>query len=278
MKNLFIFLFLFGVSCTEADTIQTTDLVPEENKEVINQDFQALLDSAGVKGSILIFSENNFYSNDFEWAKTGHLPASTFKIPNSIIALELGVMEDDSTLIPWDGEAKRLKRWEQDLFFRDAFHASCVPCYQEIARKVGVKRMKKFTSEFKFGEMIFDSTNLDMFWLEGASLINQFQQISFLKAFNEERLSISKRTHRLMSRLMIIEENEDYTLRGKTGWSVQNDQDNCWFVGYVETKNESYYFATNIEPKTQSESSNIGSIRKEVSLKALEILGLINKK
>ncbi|PHR27624.1 MAG: class D beta-lactamase [Fluviicola sp.] len=278
MKNLFIFLFLFGVSCTEADTIQTTDLVPEENKEVINQDFQALLDSAGVKGSILIFSENNFYSNDFEWAKTGHLPASTFKIPNSIIALELGVMENDSTVILWDGEAKYLKSWEQDLYFRDAFHASCVPCYQEIARKVGVERMKKFTSELNFGEMIFDSTNLDMFWLEGASLINQFQQISFLKAFNEERLSISKRTHRLMSRLMIIEENEDYILRGKTGWSVQNDQDNCWFVGYIETKDESYYFATNIEPKRQSESSNIGSIRKEVSLKALEILGLINKK
>ena len=278
MKNLFIFLFLFGVSCTEADTIQTTDLVPEENKEVINQDFQALLDSAGVKGSILIFSENNFCSNDFEWAKTGHLPASTFKIPNSIIALELGVMENDSTVILWDGEAKYLKSWEQDLYFRDAFHASCVPCYQEIARKVGVERMKKFTSELNFGEMIFDSTNLDMFWLEGASLINQFQQISFLKAFNEERLSISKRTHKLMSRLMIIEENEDYTLRGKTGWSVQNDQDNCWFVGYIETKDESYYFATNIEPEIQSESSNIGSIRKEVSLKALEILGLINKK
>lgn len=278
MKNLFIFLFLFGVSCTEADTIQTTDLVPEENKEVINQDFQALLDSAGVKGSILILSENNFYSNDFEWAKMGHLPASTFKVPNSIIALELGVMENDSTLIPWDGKAKYLKSWEQDLFFRDAFHASCVPCYQEIARNIGLEQMKKFTSEFNFGEMAFDSTNLDMFWLEGASRINQFQQISFLKSFNEERLSISKRTHRLMSRLMIIEENEEYTLRGKTGWSVQNDQDNCWFVGYIETKDESYYFATNIEPEIQSESSNIGSIRKEVSLKALGILGLINKR
>ena len=72
---------------------------------------------------------------------TGHLPASTFKIPNSIIALETGLIEDDSTLIKWDGDERRLPAWEQDLVFRDAFHYSCVPCYQEIARKIGEKRM-----------------------------------------------------------------------------------------------------------------------------------------
>ncbi len=275
MKKLLFFLFLSGISCTEADSKEINTATPEKSNKVVKKEFQAMLDSAGVKGSILINSGNNYYSNDFGWAKTGRLPASTFKIPNSIIALELGVMESDSTIIPWDGQAKFMKSWEQDLSFRNAFHASCVPCYQEIARKIGVEQMKKFTSGFNFGKMDFDSTNLDMFWLEGASRINQFEQISFLKRFNEQELSITKRTHTIMSRLMIIEETENYTLRGKTGWSVQNGEDNCWFVGYIETKNESYYFATNIEPGEQSDMNRVYRIRKEVTMKALKTLGLI---
>ncbi len=275
MKKLLFFLFLSGISCTETDSKEINAMTPDKSTEVVKKEFQAMLDSAGVEGSILIYSGNNYYSNDFGWAKTGRLPASTFKIPNSIIALELGVMESDSTIIPWDGQAKFMKSWEQDLSFRNAFHASCVPCYQEIARKVGVEQMKKFTSGFDFGKMDIDSTNLDMFWLEGTSRINQFEQINFLKRFNEQELSISKRTHTIMSRLMIIEETENYTLRGKTGWSVQNDEDNCWFVGYIETKNESYYFATNIEPGEQSDMNSVYRIRKEVTMKALETLGLI---
>jgi len=55
------------------------------------------------------------------------MPASTFKIVNSIIALETGVVENDSTMFKWNGEKRRLPIWEQDLTFRDAFHFSCVP-------------------------------------------------------------------------------------------------------------------------------------------------------
>jgi len=115
------------------------------SNQVINYEFQSIIDSANVKGSVLIydFQKNIYYSNNFSWADKGKIPASTFKIPNSIIALESGIVENDSTLFIWDGKKRYLKIWEQDLIFRDAFHFSCVPCYQGIARKIGKKRLKR---------------------------------------------------------------------------------------------------------------------------------------
>jgi beta-lactamase class D len=114
--------------------------------EVLKPEFGKILDSLKVKGAVLIYDvkNNTYYSNDFAWAKTGIIPASTFKIPNSIIALETGIIQNDSVIFKWNGEKRNFKKWEQDLTFKKAFQVSCVPCYQEIARKVGVKRMKTY--------------------------------------------------------------------------------------------------------------------------------------
>lgn len=277
MKHLAPILLLLLVSCSdnpkpEVETRRTND----KNVEIVKSEFQSLLDSAELKGSILIWDEKKYYSNDFEWAKKGHLPASTFKIPNSIIALELGIIENDSTIIEWDGKPRFQKRWEKDLTFKEAFHLSCVPCYQEIARNIGVKRMKHYLNNLNYGNMEFDSTNIDMFWLEGQSKINQYQQIAFLRTFNEQRLPISIRTQAIMLRMMIIDETEKYTLRGKTGWSIVDNQDNCWYVGFLETESGFYYFATNIEPTEQTDLNNLPSIRKTVTEEALRVLGAYN--
>ena len=185
-------------------------------------------------------------------------------------------MQNDSTMIYWGGEPRAQKRWETDLYFRDAFHYSCVPCYQGISRKIGTNKMKDYLKKLNYGKMVFDSTSLDMFWLEGDSKISQHQQINFLKTFKEQRLPITKKTHTVMSRLMIIEEHEHYTLRGKTGWAVENNKDNCWYVGYIETKNNTCYFATNIEPGEQTNINSLPHIRKEVTHKAFKLLGIFN--
>jgi beta-lactamase class D len=198
--------------------------------------------------------EDKYYSNDFEWAKKGQLPASTFKIPNSIIALESGIIKNDSTLLIWNGEKRRNKNWEQDLTFRDALHFSCVPCYQKIAKEIGVKKMRNYLDLFNYGIIKFDSTTIDNFWLEGDSRINQFQQINFLKAFYQSQLSISERTEKTMKRMMVIEDTNEFKISGKTGWSYTNEIDNGWFVGYIESHKKVYFFATNISPK---ENSNI---------------------
>ena len=278
MKYLVPLLLIVFTSCSESSEQEIeTEVVDDGSLEIIKSEFQTFLDSADVNGSILIWDEKKYYSNDFIWAKEGRLPASTFKIPNSIIALELGIIENDSMIIEWDGKPRFQKRWEKDLTFKEAFHLSCLPCYQEIARSIGVKRMKNYLYNLNYGNMAFDSTNLDMFWLEGQSEISQYQQIAFLRTFNEQRLPISNRTHTIMRRMMIIDETEQYILRGKTGWSVVNDQNNCWYVGFMETKHGFYYFATNIEPNEQTDLNSLPSIRKSVTEEALKVLGAYNE-
>jgi beta-lactamase class D len=252
MKKLTLILsLLLLISLTVTCQTKSKDPKNSPKKEIVVQEFNKILDSLKVNGAILIYDLENktYYSNDFSWAKTGFLPASTFKIPNSIIALQTGVAKDDSTIFKWDGEEKWNKNWEKDLTLKEAFKVSCVPCYQEIARKIGYKRMKANLQKLQYGSMVFDNNSLDMFWLEGDSKITQFQQIEFLKKLYFSELPISKRTESIVKNIMKMEQTNDYILSSKTGLSVTNGQDNGWYVGYLEVKNKVYFFATNLEPK-----------------------------
>lgn len=245
-----------------------------KSNEIIVGEFQEILQNSNLKGSILIYNTrtNTLYSNDFEWAKVGRLPASTFKIPNSLIALETGIVKNDSSILKWSGKKREMAIWESDLTLKQAFHLSCVPCYQELARKIGLVRMKQFTSKFQYGNLFFDNDNLDKFWLEGESKISQFQQIEFLKAIYEDRLPVSKRTTRIVKRMMVMDTINDYVLSGKTGWSVRNNTNNGWFVGYIEKPNNHLFFAVNVEPKDGNDTQNFLTARKQVLINAIEAL------
>lgn len=278
MKKIYLLstLILF-FSCSGKKTKSEENVKKAREQEVVVPEFQTIIDSADVKGSILIYDlkDDKFFSNDFQWASKGNLPASTFKITNSIIALETGVVENDSTLFKWNGEKRRLIIWEQDLIFREAFHYSCVPCYQEVARKIGAKTMNEFLKKLEYGNMKVDSTNIDLFWLEGESRISQFQQIDFLKRLYQSKLPISERTETIIKRMMVIENIDNYKLSGKTGWSIRNGNNNGWFVGYIETEEVVYFFATNIEPNEQLDINLFSRIRTDVTYKALEQMKII---
>lgn len=277
MKNRILVLSLFLLMILNVNCQTKKSNAGKENEIVVSK-FDKILDSLNVKGSILIYDINKktYYSNDFTWAKTGIIPASTFKIPNSIIALETGVVKNDSVVFKWNGEKRKMKKWEQDLTFKKAFQVSCVPCYQEIARKIGVKRMKSYLKKLNYNTMVFDSLTIDDFWLVGPSKISQMQQIEFLKRFYFSELPISKRTESIMKNIMQIEKTENYTLSGKTGWGMRNGEvDNGWLVGYFETTKGIFFFATNIEPKNNIDMEEFPVIRlnaTKAALRNLEIL------
>lgn len=274
-RQFYILPLIFIVACL--DIKNTSESPTSPSKEIITPEFQNLLDSVFIQGAVLIYDlqSDTYYSNDFEWARVGRLPASTYKIPNSIIGLETGVVKDDSTIFKWDGQKRRIKTWEQDLTFRQAFHLSCVPCYQEIARQIGLDTMKMFLSKFEYGDMVVDSSTLDLFWLEGDSKINQFQQIAFLKEFYTSSLPVSERTTSIMKDLMVIEEKDGYKLSGKTGWSIRNGNNNGWFVGFVESNHNVYFFATNVSPTEGFDMKLFPKTRKEITYDALKLLKIL---
>ncbi len=272
MKNV---LILFCLCCL---ILLNTNLVLAQRvflpKKVKKTEFAAILDSANVSGAILVwdFYGATYYSNDFKHCKKGYLPASTFKIANSIIGLETGLIQDENTMFYWDGEPRKLDIWNQDLNFHDAFHASCVPCYQELARNIGADKMNEYLNKLNYGKMKVDSTNIDKFWLEGESRITQFEQVDFLQRFWDYDLGISDSTTNIMKQLMIIEQFEYETLRGKTGWVMRDGNNTGWFVGYHEDEEGVIFFATNIQPNEGFNMDKFAEVRKEITKKAIKLI------
>lgn len=238
---------------------------------------QHLLDSFKLDGTILIFDEeeNALYFNDLEGAYTGQLPASTFKIPNTIIALETGVASGPEHLFPWDGTDRWLDAWEQDLTLKQAYSVSCVPCYQEVARAVGPEKMRSELVRLGYPEMVFDSATVDNFWLQGESRITPYQQIQFLRRLYHEELPIRKTTQTAIREIMLREQTEAYSLSGKTGWSIDGEKNNGWFVGFLERGGKVYYFATNVEPGAGFEMDGFAAVRVAVTRLALTRLGYL---
>jgi beta-lactamase class D len=276
ITSIAIFLILC-LSCKEKNVTTSKDKSESVNKKILKSEFQSIIDSSDVKGSILIYDLNKdiYYSNDFEWSNKGNLPASTFKIANSIIGLETGVIENDSAIFRWDGKKKWLKNWEQDLILKDAFQFSCVPCYQEVAIKIGVKRMNDFVQKLNYGNLRIDSVNIDKFWLEGESRISQMEQIDFLRRLYNFELPISERTKNIMKKIMLIEKTEQYKLSGKSGLSNDNEKYNGWFVGYIELKNSTYLFATNLEPKKEFDFDSFIKKRLDLTLLAFKDISVL---
>ncbi|QHI35435.1 Beta-lactamase OXA-10 [Kordia antarctica] len=280
MKNKVSCLVLLCVICllTNCKQTKTVNKVSTTKKNdsvsriINNHDFKLIIEDAKLDGSILIFDpkKSTFYSNDFQWARTSRPPASTFKIVNSIIGLETGLIKGEDFIFKWNGKYRVNPAWRKDLTFREAFQLSCVPCYQELAKEIGAERMKYYVSKIQYGNMKIDSTNIDTFWFEKGSYINQFQQIAFLERLYNSKLPISQENEMIVKKLILIEKGDDYVLYGKTGRTIVDKMHNGWFVGYMEKNNQLYYFATNINPSKEVYSGNFYSTIKKITIQALE--------
>ncbi|MEO1435216.1 MAG: penicillin-binding transpeptidase domain-containing protein [Bacteroidota bacterium] len=257
-KNTVLFALMCGIagifSCESTNSADSrTDSEPEKlvDQWQIEPVFGHWLDSLQLDGAILIYDSGNrtYHTNDSAKSLVGQLPASTFKIPNSMIALESGVATSDTMLIPWDGQDRMFDSWEADMTLRQAYRRSCLPCYQDLVRQMGSKIIRKYLTQFDYPGMRFDSTDYDQFWVQGDSRINPVEQIGFLRRFNNRELNISTRTDSLMREIMRIDEFRGQAVWAKTGWSIQDDQNNGWYVGFLEGEKGPVYFAVNISPK-----------------------------
>ncbi|WP_313386080.1 class D beta-lactamase [Chishuiella sp.] len=253
--------------------------VNAQSNYTIENKFEEILNRSDVKGSILIldYQNNQYYSNNFNWANTGFIPASTFKIPNSIIGLELNILKDENTIFKWNGEKRAMPIWEKDLTLKEAFSLSCVPCYQELALKIGYDRMSKSLKKLNYNHMVFDKKTINNFWLTGGSKISQMEQIDFLKRLYFSKLPIKKKTHDILKNIMIREQNNEYILSGKTGWGISDDENIGWYVGYLEKDKNLYFFALNINSTTNTNMDNFAQIRIEAIKESFKILDILQK-
>jgi len=177
------------------------------------------------------------------------LPASTFKIANSLIALETGVVGDpDKDIFKWDGVVRSVEAWNRDHTLRTAIAASAVPVYQEIARRIGAERMQKYVDLLEYGNRDIGG-GIDQFWLTGNLRIDPFQQIDFIDRLRRGALPVSKRSQELVRDILPVTNSGDSIIRAKTGVvSAQAGKPQLgWLVGWAEKGSAPTVFALNLD-------------------------------
>lgn len=219
----------------------------EENKIIVRDDFKEFYDAYDIDGSFVVFNEKTGQYTHYnkEQYTQEFTPASTFKICNSLIGVETGVIEDENYVIPWDS-IKRNEVWDKDHDLKTAYKNSTVWYYQEVARRVGRDRMKEWLDNVHYGNTD-TSGGIDLFWLEGGLRISPQEQLEFMEKLHERKLPFAERTIDMVEDIMIEEKTSKYTLRSKTGWGMQDGIDVGWYVGYIETRNNVYYFANCVQ-------------------------------
>ncbi|WP_243136999.1 class D beta-lactamase [Alkaliphilus serpentinus] len=201
-----------------------------------------------------------------------YLPASAFKIPNTLIVLQEEIIKDENDIIRWDGIDKGLFEWNQDQSLKTALPSSCVWFYQELAKKVGIEKYSEYLNKISYGNKKVGA-RVDSFWLEGDIRISAKEQIDFLKKVYHKEYDFDEDNYQILNDLMIEEKNAEYILRGKTGWAQRVDPQIGWYVGYIETDKDTWFFACNLDIRQNSDAG----YRKELVFKYLRELKIIKE-
>jgi len=205
----------------------------------------------GTAGTFVGYKTDDYLiiASDSNRSGQAFLPASTFKIPNSLIALETGVVGDpDKDVFKWDGVKRSIEAWNQDHTLRSAIAASAVPVYQEIARRIGAERMQKYVDLLEYGNRNIGG-GIDQFWLTGDLRIDPIQQIDFVDRLRRGVLPVSKRSQDLVRDILPVTKAGDATIRAKTGLlgAELGKPSLGWVVGWAEKGSAQTVFALNID-------------------------------
>ncbi len=204
-------------------------------------------------------------------------PASTFKIFNSLVALETSVAPDERLVIPWDGVERWSHEWSRDMDMREAFKVSNVPYYQEIARRVGRVRMQHYLDTVRYGNMKIGG-GIDTFWLDNSLQISADEQIGFIRKLYFNELPFLERTQGIVKNMMLREDpaSNRYYYKTGSGFTAKGDK-LFWIVGFMEhatrvkepdnsmnksgVRNYPYFFALNFQVPRSDSSKNWYDLR-----------------
>ena len=252
------------------------DAKPSINRTFVNcvevNNWAPFFTERNVNGCFLLYDTKKKEHNciNYKRCDSSYLPASTFKIINSLISLECKAVSSIHEPIKWDGKIRNWEKWNQDHSMASALKYSVVWFYQELARRVGRENMQMWVDSVNYGNRKLGK-DIDKFWLEGDIRISANQQIDFLKKLINNELPFDMKNQELVKQIMLIDSTEKYKIHSKTGWAMRASKQIGWLVGYVETEGNTWIFACNIDITQDSDSK----YRKEIVYEILRKEGII---
>jgi beta-lactamase class D len=255
----------FGLASTSSALGQPGEIVRDFSKQY-----------GKFSGAFVLYDEsaNQLTRHNPNQCAHRYSPASTFKILNSLIGLQTGVIKDKDFVIPWDGITRNMPEWNRDHTLESAVRFSVVPYFQELARRVGEKRMKLWVDSVGYGNCDI-AGGIDRFWLGSTLTISANEQVGFLRRLWKNDLPFAPGNLEMVRNILILEKGPNYVLRGKTGFST-NEQGVPvgWFVGTLEREGKKYFFASNAVGERR-DADEVFDVRKSVALAILEELKLL---
>ena len=260
---------------------------------------KAFFDSSKVDGCFAMFDNGTGQFTVYNLSRykdSAYLPASTFKIVNSLIGIETGRIVNEKMVIKWDGVVRKhdngdtIKEWNKDLTMAEAFKISCVPYYQEVARRIGKDTMQQWLDSLKYGNRKIGG-RIDSFWLNNSLKITPDEQLGLVKKLYFSQLGFQKRTQDIVKKVMLQEDNANYKLYYKTGTGHLGDKYIYWVTGFVErvqhvkepegsmnksdVRNYPYFFTENFEMPVADTTKDWFKVRLDVLHSILKDYGAI---
>tara|TARA_R100000027_G_scaffold29628_1_gene21552 strand:+ start:2279 stop:3067 length:789 start_codon:yes stop_codon:yes gene_type:complete len=235
-------------------------------------EFGAVFEEAGVTGTFVLLDPDSGDLHGYHAvrAATRFVPASTFKIPHTVIALSEGVVAGIDEIIPYGGQPLAFKDWERDMPLKEALALSNASVFQQVAARIGLERMDKNIRNLCYGNMNLGE-NVTRFWLDGPLKITAIEQIQVIRNLMTKDMGYPAVAIAAMKEGIKIEEGAGWILYAKSGWQNAPGPGVGWWVGWIDQGDQEYFFAMNIDIVSVEDAKQ----REVVSRKCLALGGLL---
>ncbi|WP_188433244.1 BlaR1 family beta-lactam sensor/signal transducer [Kroppenstedtia guangzhouensis] len=227
---------------------------------------------AGFEGSFVLYDlqadQYHIYNENKSTLRVS--PDSTYKIFSALFALESNVITSENSTMKWNGIQYPYSAWNQDQDLFTAMKSSVNWYFEDLDKRIQRDDLQAFLKQIGYGNTDL-SGGTGPYWLESSLKISPVEQVQLLKAFYTNQFGFKERNVQTVKDTIKLEKKVGKQLSGKTGTGAVNNKNiNGWFIGYVETKENTYFFATNI----QNEDNAKGSMAAEITLSILRGKGI----
>ena len=272
---IFICIFTFFIMIIQSQFLMGQSLTDYNYKKPLQSDYQILDESKNFgsnSGSFVMYSmkKDKYYIYNEKESRKRYSPDSTYKIYLALFGLDRHIISDKNSRMSWNHNHYPFDSWNKDQDLNTAIQNSVNWYFERISNQLS----KNYTSD-QLKQLNYGNKNLGSYkayWLEDSLKISNLEQVIVLKNMMEQNNHFSKNEKKQLSSSLLIRKNENYELYGKTGTGIVNGKyNNGWFVGYVITNHDKYYFATHL-----SDGKPSGKNAELISEKILKEMGVLN--
>ncbi|TCP21723.1 bla regulator protein BlaR1 [Scopulibacillus darangshiensis] len=221
---------------------------------------------AGYEGSFVLYDlqadQYRIYNENKSTLRVS--PDSTYKIYSALFALESHVITRENSTMKWNGKPYPYDSWNMDQNLSTAMKNSVTWYFQDLDKRVHKDKIQAYLEQIDYGNQNL-SGGLSQYWLESSLKISPIEQVKLLKAFYTNAFGFKDKNIQTVKDMIKLAEKDGRLLSGKTGTgSVNGKNINGWFIGYVETKKDTYFFAANIQNEDNAYGSKAAEITKSI--------------